>query len=338
MNDMTLTVADYTSNQEVRWCPGCGDYAILKGVRKALVDLQADPAHTVFISGIGCAARFPYYVETYGFHTIHGRAAAIATGVKLANPELDVWVVSGDGDSLSIGGNHLLHLLRRNVDLQYLLFNNQIYGLTKGQFSPTSLVGTYSPSTPDGSLDQPVSAALFALGCGARFVARTIDTSQDHLPALMVAAQKHRGTSFIEILQNCLIYNDGVFDAITAKPVAADRQIRVEHGKFLRFGRDNGKGLRLRPGTLTLEVVNVGTKDGEVAEDAVLRHDETDRILATMLARLEPPNFPTAIGILYRNPDGAYDQIRKTQSACKPKQRGAKSLNALLRKGSTWRT
>jgi 2-oxoglutarate ferredoxin oxidoreductase subunit beta len=197
-----LSPKDYASDQEVRWCPGCGDYAILKAVQRALADLDSAPGQTVFVSGIGCASRFPYYVSTYGFHGIHGRAPAIATGIKLANPELDVWVVGGDGDMLSIGGNHLLHALRRNVDLQILLFNNEIYGLTKGQYSPTSRVGTRSPSTPAGSVESPISAALFALGAGARFVARSVDTAQKQLPEILVRARRHKGASLVEIFQN----------------------------------------------------------------------------------------------------------------------------------------
>jgi len=329
-----LTANDYASDQEVRWCPGCGDYAILKGVRKALADLQADPANTVFVSGIGCAARFPYYMETYGFHTIHGRAPAIATGVKLANPDLDVWVISGDGDSLSIGGNHLMHVLRRNVDVNYLLFNNQIYGLTKGQYSPTSHAGTRSPSTPGGSLDNPVSAVPFALGCGARFVARTIDTRQDHLPEMMKRAHAHQGTSFVEILQNCIVYNDGVFDHITAKQVVADKTISVEHGQPLLFGKDRDKGLRVKPGGLKLEVVTLG--EGGNTEADLLVHDETDRTLATLLAQMEPPHFPTAIGVLYCEPGAAYDRLVADQMASGNPKRGPAALNALLRQGHTW--
>ena len=218
---------DYATDQEVRWCPGCGDYAILKAVLKTLADLQADPAQTVFVSGIGCAARFPYYVETYGFHTIHGRAPAFATGIKLANPELDVWVVGGDGDLLSIGGNHLIHALRRNLDLQILLFNNEIYGLTKGQASPTSRRGTRSPSTPQGSLDPPLSALKLALGAGARFVARGIDTQQKLLPEILKRARAHKGAALVEILQNCIVYNDGVFDGITAKAAEAEAQLHL---------------------------------------------------------------------------------------------------------------
>ena len=224
------TAKDFATSQEVRWCPGCGDYAVLKAVQTALADVGADPANTAFVSGIGCASRFPYYVETYGFHTIHGRAPAIATGLKLANPELDVWVVTGDGDGLSIGGNHLMHALRRNVGLKILLFNNEIYGLTKGQVSPTSRTGTRSPSSPKGSGDRPVNPLRFALGAGARFIARSYDVAQAELVETFKRARAHRGTSFVEILQNCIVYNDGIFDGVTSKAVAADAQVHVEHG------------------------------------------------------------------------------------------------------------
>ena len=262
MNDTVaipaLTPQDFTSDQEVRWCPGCGDYAIIKAVRKALADIGTDTKDVVFVSGIGCAARFPYYMATYGFHTIHGRAPAIATGVKLANPNLDVWVVSGDGDGLSIGGNHTLHALRRNVDLNILLFNNEIYGLTKGQYSPTSREGTRSPSTPLGSVDHPLSATRFALGAGARFVARAIDTDQKRLPDILKAAHGHKGTSFVEIFQNCIVYNDGAFDAFAERKNAAETQIFLEHGKPLVFGKERERGLRLAPGSFALEAVTLG--------------------------------------------------------------------------------
>ena len=269
---------DYASDQEVRWCPGCGDYAIIAAVQRALAEMGVAPEKTVFISGIGCAARFPYYMATYGFHTIHGRAPAIATGVKLANPELDVWVVSGDGDALSIGGNHLLHVLRRNVDLQFLLFNNEIYGLTKGQYSPTSRRGTRSPSTPMGSVDPPVSATQFALGAGARFVARAVDNQQKVLPEILKRAHAHRGASFVEIYQNCIVYNDGVFADFAEKETAADTQLQVEHGKPLIFGRERNRGLRLRPGVLELEMVTLGQSG--VTETDVLVHD-AERASAT---------------------------------------------------------
>jgi len=333
-----LQPKDYASDQEVRWCPGCGDYAILKAMQRTLSDIEADPANTVFVSGIGCAARFPYYIETYGFHTIHGRAPAVATGVKLANPDLDVWVVTGDGDALSIGGNHLLHVLRRNVDLQILLFNNEIYGLTKGQYSPTSHAGTTSPSTPTGSLDAPVNACAYALGCGARFVARSVDTLQKQLPGVLERAHAHRGSSFVEVLQNCIVYNDGVFGHFTDKKVQAEAQIQVEHGKPLIFGANNDKGLRLNPRTIALEVVTVG--EGGVAESEVLVHDETNLRLAQMLAALEPP-MPVAMGVLYADPAESYDrlvhdQVHQTREAKGLAEGEQPSVNALLKSGHTW--
>ncbi len=329
-----LAPKDYASDQEVRWCPGCGDYAILRAVQRALSDIEADPSNTVFISGIGCAARFPYYVSTYGFHTIHGRAPAVATGVKLANPELDVWVISGDGDALSIGGNHLLHVLRRNVNLQFLLFNNEIYGLTKGQYSPTSRIGTRSPSTPMGSVDNDVSPTLFALGAGARFVARSIDTLQKDLPGVLVRAHEHQGASFVEILQNCIVYNDGIFDQITDKSSATDMQIHLEHGKPLIFGKERDKGLRLLPNQTFLEVVTIG--ENGVTEDDVMVHDEVNRTMAMLLAGMRPPSFPLAVGVLFCNPQPTYEAAVTAQME-EAKAKGPKpDLNALLRSGHTW--
>jgi len=327
-----LAPKDYASDQEVRWCPGCGDYAILKAMQRALADVGARPDQTVFVSGIGCAARFPYYVSTYGFHTVHGRAPAIATGIKLANPELDVWVITGDGDCLSIGGNHTLHLLRRNVDLQLILFNNEIYGLTKGQYSPTSRRGTRSPSTPQGSVDNPVSACAFALGAGARFVARAVDTQQPQLVEVLKRAHAHRGASFVEVFQNCVVYNDGVFDHFTEKATAPDTQLHVAHGQPLRFGKDKGRGLRLDPKRLALEVVPVG--EGGVRETDLIVHDETNRTLAEMLVALEPPEFPVALGVLYCNPGATYEQDVYAQVAAAGPPVG--DLDALLRSGRTW--
>jgi len=300
-----LAPKDYASDQEVRWCPGCGDYAILKAVHKVLADLQASRENTVFVSGIGCSSRFPYYMSTYGFHTIHGRAPAIATGVKLTHPSLDVWMVTGDGDGLSIGGNHMLHVLRRNVDLQILLFNNEIYGLTKGQASPTSKRGTQSPSTPRGSIDNPLVPGAFALGAGARFFARAVDVQQPLLVDVLKRAHAHRGAALVEIFQNCVVFNDGVFDGFTAKDVAADRQLPLEHGKPLVFGADRNKGLRIRPGTLELEVVAIG-QDG-VTEADLLVHDERNQALAMLLAGMPQPAFPVAVGVLYDNPAPSYE-------------------------------
>jgi 2-oxoglutarate ferredoxin oxidoreductase subunit beta len=298
MNMVPLSPKDFTTDQEVRWCPGCGDYAILKGVRAALAKIGRPPHEVAFISGIGCAARFPYYVASYGFHTIHGRAPAVATGVKLANPALDVWVVGGDGDFLSIGGNHLIHVLRRDVDLNLLLLNNAIYGLTKGQYSPTSPVGTRSPSTPNGSVERPVNAALLALGAGAGFVARTVDSMQDHMPDVLIRAHAHKGASLVEILQNCIIYHDGAFGMLQEKASAADAGIRLVHGEPMLFGRDREKGLVFDATTCRFRVVTVGV---DAPLEAVARHDETSLARATALADLGP-GAPVALGVLYRRP------------------------------------
>jgi 2-oxoglutarate/2-oxoacid ferredoxin oxidoreductase subunit beta len=300
-----MSFKEYASDQEVRWCPGCGDYSILKAVYRALADAKAEPARTVFVSGIGCSSRLPYYVETYGFHTIHGRAPAIATGVKLANPDLDVWVITGDGDGLSIGGNHLLHVLRRNVNVNILLFNNEIYGLTKGQYSPTSRIGTESPSSPHGSLDTPVRPGLFALGAGATFIARAVDIDQKGLPVILNEGRGHRGAAFIEILQNCIVYNKDVFDDVVAKKTAAETQIHVEHGRPLIFGRNRDRGLRLDPRTLRLEPVTLGV-DG-ITEADILVHDETHPVIAQLLLALEPP-LPVAIGVIHRRTAPAFDE------------------------------
>jgi 2-oxoglutarate ferredoxin oxidoreductase subunit beta len=331
-----LLPKDYATDQDVRWCPGCGDYAILRGVQKALADMGADPANTVFVSGIGCAARFPYYVATYGFHTIHGRAPAIATGVKLANPRLTVFVVGGDGDGLSIGGNHTMHAIRRNVDINYLLFNNEIYGLTKGQYSPTSRLGTRSPSTPTGSIDPPVSALQFAMGANARFIARTIDRRQDHMPGVLSRAAAHKGCSFVEIIQNCIVYNDGAFDSFAEKDVKDDQQLELQHGKPMIFGKAKNKGIHFNPKSMSLEVIEIG-KDGKTLDDVIV-HDETNRMLAVMLCQLEQPNFPVPIGVLYCNPAKAYEDAVWGQIAtAKEKLMGKPAdLNAMLRKGATW--
>jgi len=324
-----LQPKDYRSDQEVRWCPGCGDYAILRAVERALAELQADPARTVFVSGIGCAARFPYYVATYGFHGIHGRAPAIALGVKLANPELDVWVVGGDGDMLSIGTNHLIHTIRRDPDLVIMILNNEVYGLTKGQISPTSPAGMRTPSTPAGSIERPLSALQVALAAGARFVARAIDTDRE-LPEILVRARNHPGTAVVEILQNCVVYNDGAFEPITAKEVAADAQIRPVPGQPLVFGRKRDRALRVgadgRP-----EVVNLA----EVDADSLPRFDPKNRELARMLAALEPP-LPVAIGVLYEDPaPESYERaVRRQEEEARAK--GPTDLAAVLKSGPVW--
>ncbi len=294
-----LTAKDFASSQEVRWCPGCGDYAILKAVTTALADVGAKPESTVFVSGIGCASRFPYYLETYGFHTIHGRAPAIATGLKLANPDLDVWVVTGDGDGLSIGGNHLVHTLRRNVGLKMLLFNNEIYGLTKGQYSPTSRIGTVSPSSPSGSVDAPLSPGQLALGAGAKFFARAIDTDKAGLGHVLRQAHAFEGTSFTEIFQNCIVYNEDVFAGFTDRKNAADTQLHLQHGEPMLFGENKTRGIRFNAQTFALDVVEASESPGDI-----LVHDERNAVLARLLIDLE---LPVALGVIYRQPAEPYE-------------------------------
>jgi 2-oxoglutarate/2-oxoacid ferredoxin oxidoreductase subunit beta len=338
MNDMTeaknLTPDDFATDQEVRWCPGCGDYAILKCMQRTLPSLGARPENTVFVSGIGCSSRFPYYMATYGFHTIHGRAPAIATGLKLSNPALDVWVITGDGDALSIGGNHTMHAIRRNVDLNILLFNNEIYGLTKGQYSPTSRVGTRSPSTPFGSVDQPVNPCAYVLGSGGRFIARTIDTAQAHMPIVFKRAYEHKGASFVEIFQNCIVYNDGVWDAFAQKAHAADTQLHLEHGKPMIWGKTVKKGLRLNTQTLRLEVFTIG-EDGATEADAIV-HDETNKAVAQMLIDMPFGAFPVALGVIYCNPGATFEGAVVAQAKDVAAKKGAPDLDKVLRQGQTW--
>jgi 2-oxoglutarate ferredoxin oxidoreductase subunit beta len=329
VNDVTpipaTTAKDWASDQEVRWCPGCGDYAVLKAVQRTMPDLNVAREKTVFISGIGCSSRFPYYMSTYGFHTIHGRAPAFATGVKLANPELDVWIITGDGDALSIGGNHTMHVLRRNLDCQILLFNNEIYGLTKGQYSPTSRVGTRSPSTPFGSVDRPVQPCAFALGSGARFVARGIDVHKN-LPDVLKAAHAHRGASFVEIFQNCVVYNDDVFASFTERDVAADKQLWLRSGEKMLFAGDT-KGIALDRERLALKVVDADDLD-------VLVHDPANRSIAHMLVEM-PDGFPMALGVLYEDPAPTFEAAVLEQNAAAAKGKAA-DLQALVSKGQTW--
>jgi 2-oxoglutarate/2-oxoacid ferredoxin oxidoreductase subunit beta len=327
-----LKPADFASDQEVRWCPGCGDYAILKAVQRTLPDLETPKEKYVFVSGIGCSSRFPYYMSTYGFHTIHGRAPAFATGIKITNPDLDVWMVTGDGDGFSIGGNHMLHVLRRNVNIQILLCNNEIYGLTKGQYSPTSEIGLRTPSSPTGSVDRPLKPLVFTLGAGARFAARGYDT-QKTLPDILKRAHAHQGTSMVEILQNCIVYNDAVFDNVLARDVAADKQIHVQHGQPLIFGADKNLGIRLNTNTLKLEAVAIG--ENGVTEDDILVHDEKNRSLATMLAEMDGHELPVAMGVLYCDPAETYEN-GITQQMEAAHETTTPSIDALLREGHTW--
>jgi 2-oxoglutarate/2-oxoacid ferredoxin oxidoreductase subunit beta len=331
MNEMTaLTAKDFATDQEVRWCPGCGDYAVLKAVQRTMPELGVRPENIVFVSGIGCSSRFPYYMETYGFHTIHGRAPTFATGIKLANPALDVWIITGDGDALSIGGNHTMHVLRRNLDCQILLFNNEIYGLTKGQYSPTSRVGTRSPSTPYGSVDRSVSPCAFALGSGARFVARGIDVSKN-LVDVLKAAHAHKGAAFIEIFQNCIVYNDDVFAPFTAKENAGS-QLWLETGKPMLFA-GGAKGITLDRENLCLKVVEVEGGDWEAA--GVIVHEPKNRSVAHMLVDMPFGAFPMALGVLYEDPAPTFEAAIVAQNA-EASAGKAPDLQALVAKGQSW--
>ncbi|HEY6563786.1 MAG TPA: 2-oxoacid:ferredoxin oxidoreductase subunit beta, partial [Pirellulaceae bacterium] len=281
-----LTAADFASDQDVRWCPGCGDYSILAQMKKVLPTLGVPQEKMVFISGIGCSSRFPYYVDTYGLHSIHGRAPAIATGLKCVRPDLQVWVITGDGDGLSIGGNHLMHAIRRNLDINIILFNNRIYGLTKGQYSPTTPLGQVTKSTPMGAIDNPLHPLSIAIGCEASFVARSIDVHIKHLGMILTRAAQHRGTSFVEVYQNCNVFNDGAFDYATDKDTKADAVIELEHGRPLVFGKDKNKGIRLHG--MNPEIVELGKG---ISEDDLLFHDERapEPSLAYLLSRMRHP-------------------------------------------------
>jgi len=321
-----LTAKDFTTSQEIRWCPGCGDYAILKSVTKALADVGAKPESTAFISGIGCAARFPYYVETYGFHTIHGRAPTIATGLKLSNPELDVWVVTGDGDGLSIGGNHLMHALRRNVGLKILLFNNEIYGLTKGQYSPTSRIGTTSPSSPGGSFETPVSPGQFALGAGAKYFARGVDTDKAGMSDVLQQAHAFVGTSFVEIFQNCIVYNEDVFAGFTDRKVAPETQLHLKHGEPMLFGEQDGKGICFNSDTWSLDVI-----DATENPEKVLVHDERNAVVARLLIDLD---LPVALGVIYRQPSTSFEDAFYANHPTRMQR--TKSITDFIKGPSSW--
>jgi 2-oxoglutarate ferredoxin oxidoreductase subunit beta len=328
----TYTKKDFQTDQEVRWCPGCGDYAVLSAVQSVFPELGIPKEKFVIVSGIGCSSRFPYYMNVYGFHGIHGRAPAIATGVKIARPELDVWVATGDGDALSIGGNHTIHMLRRNVGVKVLLFNNRIYGLTKGQYSPTSELGKKAKSTPYGSPDRPFLPLSLALGAEATFVARSVDIFQPHLKATLKRAAAHRGSAFIEILQNCNIFNDGAWESLTEKEVRSDHTITLEHGKPLVFGKNRDKGIRLRG--MELEVVGLGNG---VGEEDLLVHDEKNFAYAFLLSRMETlPGIPAPIGVLRAVEEPRYEDRIAEQIAEVTAKKGKGDLAKLLRGGDTW--
>ena len=326
-----LTAKDFASDQDVRWCPGCGDYAILNQVRKVAAKMGSRRENTVFVSGIGCSSRFPYYMNTYGFHSIHGRAPAFVTGIKIANPELDVWLVTGDGDGLSIGGNHLLHILRRNVDVNMLLFNNRIYGLTKGQYSPTSEEGKKTKSSPMGSIDLPLSPISVALAVEASFVARAVDVDRI-LPDVLRRAAEHKGSSFVEIYQDCNIFNHKAFSYATDKDSKLDHVLYLEHGKPLVFGKDRDKGIWLdRNGKPKVVALGHG-----ITEDDLLVHDEHDEKHAFMLSRMIYPEFPEPMGVFYQIKDDCYEDLLAEQVHDSIVAKGAGDLEALFNSGDTY--
>ena len=328
-----LKAADFASDQEIRWCPGCGDYSILAQMKKVLPSLGVAPENTVFISGIGCSSRFPYYLNTYGVHGIHGRAPALATGLKMTRPELSIWVITGDGDGLSIGGNHLIHAIRRNLDINILLFNNQIYGLTKGQYSPTSPTGQLSRSSPQGSLDHPLNPLALALACDASFVARSVDVWPKHLAEVLKRAHQHHGTSFVEIYQDCNIYNADAFEWATNRKTRANHVLELQHGEPLIFGEHSDQGIRLNG--LLPQVVRPGI-DCDVSE--LLIHDERhpDPTLATILARLRYPRFPEMFGVLRAVERPTYEDLARSQIHQDREATGGSDLNSLFNSGDTW--
>jgi len=327
------TSKDFSSDQDVRWCPGCGDYSILAQVQRVMPELNIPKHNIVFISGIGCSSRFPYYMNTYGFHGIHGRAPAIASGLKIARPELAVWVATGDGDGLSIGGNHLIHICRRNLDIKILLFNNQIYGLTKGQYSPTSEFGKVTKSTPYGSVDHPFNPLLVALGAEASFVARTLDRDPKHMQAVIRRAAEHKGTSFVEIYQNCNVFNDGAFFPFTEKDTKDDNVIAIEHGKPMIFGKEKDKGIKLDGFTPTV----VSLKDGKHSVSDLIVHNEKDTMLSFILARMSSfPELPRPIGVVYDINRPLYEGEMSRQIQQSIQKQGEGNLEKLLNHGETW--
>lgn len=335
--DINLNPKDFVSAQEVKWCPGCGDYSILKQVQTIFPDLGVPKENFVFISGIGCSSRFTYYMDTYGMHSIHGRAVAIASGVKMANPELSVWVISGDGDSMSIGGNHFIHALRRNFDINYLMFNNQIYSLTKGQYSPTSEKGKVTKTTPYGSIEEPFNPAELALGARAAFVARTLDRDPKHMQAMLKRAHVFKGTSFVEIYQNCPIFNDGAFFPYSDKETKKEESLYLEHGKPLVFGDNADKGIKLDG----LTPVVVALSESGVSPDDLWIHDEQDETKANLLARLSYDDgsglhFPRPFGVLYARQRSVYEENMKQQMRDVEARKGRLPLNKILSGNRTW--
>ncbi len=328
---LRLTRRDFTSDQDVRWCPGCGDYAILAQFQKSFPEIEVPRENIVIISGIGCSSRFPYYMNTYGIHSIHGRAPTLATGLKCARPDLQVWVVTGDGDSLAIGGNHFLHTLRRNIDINIILFNNRIYGLTKGQYSPTSEIGKRTKSSPEGSIDNPINPIGVAIGAEASFIARTVDTFQKHMSGILKRAAHHAGACLVEIAQNCIIFNNGAWKHLTDPDLKTDNVLYLEHGKPMRFGKKLERGISLNG--LTPEVVRVA----EVGEENLLVHDEraAEPTLAYFLSRMGPPHFPTPVGVFRATEKPVYDQLLMNQIRAAEEKKNP-DLDRLYRQTDTW--
>lgn len=328
-----LKAADFASDQEVRWCPGCGDYSILAQLKKVLPAIGVPRENTVFVSGIGCSSRFPYYMNTYGVHSIHGRAPAIATGLKTARPDLFVWVITGDGDALSIGGNHLVHAIRRNLDINIVLFNNEIYGLTKGQYSPTSPLGKVTKSTPMGTVDNPLHPLSIAIGCEGTFIARSIDVNIKHLGNVLTRAAEHKGTAFVEVYQNCHVFNDGAFQYATNRDTKSDTILELEHGKPLIFGKNRDKGIRLNG--MDPEVVQLGKG---ISEDDLLFHDEkaAEPSLAYLLSRMRQPEFPEPIGVFRAVDRPRYEEEVDEQIQRAREEQGDGDLDTLFQAGDTW--
>jgi 2-oxoglutarate/2-oxoacid ferredoxin oxidoreductase subunit beta len=334
MTDIKYTVKDFKSENEVRWCPGCGDYAIMNAIQRTMAGMGVSLEQFAVISGIGCSSRFPYYMSTFGFHTIHGRAAAVASGVKLANPDLSVWVISGDGDSMAIGGNHFIHLIRRNIDINLILFNNQIYGLTKGQYSPTSKRGFKTKTSPFGTIEDPFEPGQLVIGARGSFFARTIDSNMKMSQSVFEAAAKHKGTSMVEVLQNCVIYNHGTHAHITDPAHRADRQLHLEHGKPMIFGHENEKGLVFDKGRL--KVAKIG--ENGIAEKDILVHDETetDPTLHMALINMQLPEMPVAIGVIRSVPSPVYNDEMVAQIDEVQKNRKITCVDELLNSGNIW--
>jgi 2-oxoglutarate ferredoxin oxidoreductase subunit beta len=329
------TPKDFKSDQEVRWCPGCGDHAVLNAVQKALPELGIPKEKFAFISGIGCSSRFPYYMDTYGFHGIHGRAAAIASGVKTANPKLSVWNITGDGDALAIGGNHFIHAIRRNIDINIILFNNEIYGLTKGQYSPTSEKGLVTKTSPFGTVEEPFSVGELVIGAKGKFFARTVDSNVALSTQIYIEAAKHKGTSVVEVLQNCVIFNDGIHDVVAGKEVRDDRTIILKHGEPMKFGKENNKGLVLDG--LKLKVVTIG--ENGITEKNLLVHDasEPNPGIQYMLANMKYPEYPVALGVIRSVTGNTYEADVEEQIKSIQKDSKIKCMDDLLLSGSTWK-